>query len=99
MSSKYIELFIAHEYGKERLWLFDFTIIRKSSSHQTRWIRHIHGFKIGIDLTIAYNGFISLVKMLCLAISLTAKHRILEGDVAIYDVFIVVEIVIKDIWG
>jgi hypothetical protein len=41
----------------------------------------------------------SLVKMLCLAISLTAKYRILEGDVAVYNIFIVVEIIIKDIWG
>jgi hypothetical protein len=41
----------------------------------------------------------SLVKMLCLAISLTAKHYILEGDIAIYNVVIVIEIVIKDIWG
>jgi hypothetical protein len=99
MSSKYIELFIAYKYSKERLWLFDFIIIRKSSSHQTRWIRYIYSFKIGIDLTVAYDGFMSLVKMLCLAISLTAKHCILEGDVAIYDVLIIVEIVIKDIWG
>jgi hypothetical protein len=37
--------------------------------------------------------------MLPLAISLTAKYHILKGDVAIYDVFIVVEIIIKDIWG
>jgi hypothetical protein len=35
--------------------------------------------------------------MLCLAISLTAKHYILEGDIAIYNVVIVIEIVIKDI--
>jgi hypothetical protein len=41
----------------------------------------------------------SLVKVLLLVISFVTKHRILEGDVAIYDVFIVVEIVIKDIWG
>jgi hypothetical protein len=39
----------------------------------------------------------SLVKMLCLAISLTAKHCILEGDVAVYDIFIIIEIIIKDI--
>jgi hypothetical protein len=37
--------------------------------------------------------------MLCLAISLIAKHCILKGDIAIYNVVIVVEIVIKDIWG
>ena len=35
--------------------------------------------------------------MLCLAISLTAKHYILEGDVAVYNIFIVIEIIIKDI--
>jgi hypothetical protein len=35
--------------------------------------------------------------MLSLAISLIAKHRILKGDVAIYNVFIIIEIIIKDI--
>jgi hypothetical protein len=35
--------------------------------------------------------------MLSLAISLIAKYRILKGDVAIYNVFIIIEIVIKDI--
>jgi hypothetical protein len=35
--------------------------------------------------------------MLLLAISLATKHRILKGDVAIYNVFIIIEIVIKDI--
>jgi hypothetical protein len=39
----------------------------------------------------------SLVKVLPLAISLIAKHRILEGDVAVYNIFIIVEIIIKDI--
>ena len=35
--------------------------------------------------------------MLCLAISLTTKYYILKGDVAIYNVLIVIEIIIKDI--
>jgi hypothetical protein len=35
--------------------------------------------------------------MLCLAISPTAKHRILEGNVAIHNIFIIIEIMIKDI--
>jgi hypothetical protein len=35
--------------------------------------------------------------MLRLAISLTAKHRILKGDVAVYNIFIIIEIIIKDI--
>jgi hypothetical protein len=35
--------------------------------------------------------------MLCLAISLIAKHYILKGDIAIYNVIIIIEIVIKDI--
>jgi hypothetical protein len=35
--------------------------------------------------------------MLPLVISLTAKHGIFKEDVAIYNVFIIVEIVIKDI--
>jgi hypothetical protein len=41
----------------------------------------------------------SLVKMLLLAIGLTVKHCILKGDVTIHNVFIIIEIVIKDIWG
>jgi hypothetical protein len=40
----------------------------------------------------------SLVKMLLLAISLIAKHRILEGDVAVYNIQIIIEFIIKDIW-
>jgi hypothetical protein len=35
--------------------------------------------------------------MLRLAISLTAKYRILKGDVAVYNIFIIIEIIIKDI--
>jgi hypothetical protein len=35
--------------------------------------------------------------MLRLVISLIAKHRILKRDVAVYNIFIVVEIIIKDI--
>jgi len=35
--------------------------------------------------------------MLCLAIGLITKHYIFKGDIAIYNVFIVIEIVIKDI--
>jgi hypothetical protein len=35
--------------------------------------------------------------MLPLAISLTVKHRILKEDIAIYNVFIIIEIIIKDI--
>jgi hypothetical protein len=37
--------------------------------------------------------------MLCLAISPIAKYYILKGDVAIYNIFIIIEIIIKDIWG
>ena len=33
--------------------------------------------------------------MLCLAISLTTKHYILKGYIAIYNVFIIIEIIIK----
>jgi hypothetical protein len=39
----------------------------------------------------------SLVKVLSLAISLIAKYYIFEGDIAIYNVFIIIEIIIKDI--
>jgi len=39
----------------------------------------------------------SLVKMLLLAISLAAKHRILKGDVAVHNIRIVIEFIIKDI--
>jgi hypothetical protein len=39
----------------------------------------------------------SLVKMLLLAISLIAKHRVLEGDVAVYNIRIIIEFIIKDI--
>jgi hypothetical protein len=35
--------------------------------------------------------------MLCLAISLIAKYCVLKGDVTIYNVVIIIEIVIKDI--
>jgi hypothetical protein len=35
--------------------------------------------------------------MLRLVISLTAKHCILKGDVAVYNIFIIIEIIIKDI--
>jgi hypothetical protein len=35
--------------------------------------------------------------MLRLVISLTAKHRILKEDVAVYNIFIIIEIIIKDI--
>jgi hypothetical protein len=35
--------------------------------------------------------------MFCLVISLTTKYHILKGDVAIYNVLIIIEIVIKDI--
>jgi hypothetical protein len=35
--------------------------------------------------------------MLLLAISLITKHYILKGDIAIYNVFIIIEIIIKDI--
>jgi hypothetical protein len=35
--------------------------------------------------------------MLYLAISLIAKHYILKGDIAIYNIVIIIEIVIKDI--
>jgi hypothetical protein len=77
----------------------DITTIRQASSYWARGVRYIHGFKSGIDLVVAYNRFISLVKMLCLAISLTAKYRILKEDVAVYNIFIVIEIIIKDIRG
>ena len=99
MTSKHVELLIPYKYLKEGRWILDITTIRKASSHWARGVGHIYGFKIGIDLVIAYNGFMSLVKMLCLAISLIAKHRILKGDVTIYNVLIVIEIVVKDIRG
>jgi hypothetical protein len=35
--------------------------------------------------------------MLRLVISLIAKHYILKGDVAVYNIFIIIEIIIKDI--
>ena len=99
MACEHVELLIPYKHLEERRWFLDITTVRKASSHWARGVGHIHGLKTGIDLVIAYDGFMSLVKMLPLAISLTAKHRILEGDVAIHNVFIVVEIVIKDIWG
>jgi hypothetical protein len=97
MTCEYVELLIPYKHLKEGRWFIDITTVRKASSYWARGVGHIHGFKTGINLVVAYNGFISLVKMLCLAISLTVKHCILEGDVAVYDIFIVVEIIIKDI--
>jgi hypothetical protein len=35
--------------------------------------------------------------MLLLAISLTAKHRILKGHVVVYNIRIIIEFIIKDI--
>jgi hypothetical protein len=94
---KHIELLIPYKHLKEGRRFIDITTIRKASSYWARGVGHIHSFKTSIDLVVAYNGFMSLVKMLRLAISLTAKHRILKGDVAVYNIFIVVEIIIKDI--
>jgi hypothetical protein len=90
-------LLIPYKHLKEGRWFINITTIRKASSYWARGVRHIYGFKTSIDLVVTYNRFISLVKILCLAISLTAKHYILEGDVAVYNIFIVVEIMIKDI--
>jgi hypothetical protein len=90
-------LLIPYKHLKEGRWFINITTIRKASSYWARGVGHIYGFKTRIDLVVTYNRFISLVKILCLAISLTAKHYILEGDVAVYNIFIVVEIMIKDI--
>jgi hypothetical protein len=97
ITCKYIELLIPYKHLEEGRRFLDIITIRKTSSHWARRVGHIHGLKININLVITYNRFISLVKMLPLAISLIAKHYILKGDVAIYNVFIIIEIIIKDI--
>jgi hypothetical protein len=66
---------------------------------RARRVGHIHSLKIGINLVFAHDGFMSLVKILSVAISLIAKRRILEGDVTVYDIRIVVEFIIKDLGG
>jgi hypothetical protein len=97
ITCKYIKLLIPYKHLKEGRRFIDIIIVRKASSYWARGVRYIYSFKTSIDLVIAYNGFISLVKMLRLVISLIAKHRILKGDVAVYNIFIIVEIIIKDI--
>ena len=97
MTCKYIELLILYKYLEEGRRILDIITVRKASSYWARGVGYIHSFKTSIDLVIAYNGFISLVKMLRLAISLIAKHRILKEDVAVYNIFIIIEIIIKDI--
>lgn len=94
---KHIKLLIPYKHLKEGRRFLDIITVRKASSYWARGVGHIHGFKIGINLVIAYNGFMSLIKMLCLAISLIAKHYILDGDIAIYNVLVVIEIIVKDI--
>jgi hypothetical protein len=97
MTCKHIELLIPYKHLKEGYWFINIIIVRKASSYWARGVRHIYSFKTSIDLVITYNGFMSLVKILRLAISLIAKHCILKGDVAVYNIFIVIEIIIKDI--
>ena len=54
-------------------------------------------FKININLIIIYNKFISLIKILYLTINLIIKYYIFKKDVIIYNIFIIIEIIIKDI--
>jgi len=99
MTYKHVELLISYKHLEEGRRVLDITTVRKASSYWARGVGHIYGLKIGINLIVTYNGFMSLVKMLSLTISLIAKYRILKGDVAVYDIRIVVELMIKDIWG
>jgi hypothetical protein len=92
---KHIKLLISYKHLKEGRWFLNIITIRKASSYWVRGVRHIYSLKIGINLVVAYNRFISLVKMLCLVISFITKYYILKGYITIYNVFIVVEIIIK----
>jgi hypothetical protein len=99
MTCKYVELLIPYKHLEEGRRILDITTIRKASSYWARRIGHIYGLKISINLVVTHDGFMSLVKMLLLAISLIAKHRILKGHVAVYNIRIVIEFIIKDVWG
>jgi hypothetical protein len=96
MTCKYIELLILYKYLEEGRRILDIITVRKASSYWARRIGHIYGLKISINLVITYNRFMSLVKILLLVISLAAKHRILKGHVAVYDIRII-EFMIKDV--
>jgi hypothetical protein len=97
MTCKHIELLISYKHLEEGRRILDITTVRKASSYWARRIGHIYGLKININLVVTHNGFMSLVKILLLAISLTVKHRILKGHVAVYDIRIVIEFMIKDV--
>jgi hypothetical protein len=88
-------LLIPYKHLEEGRQICGITTVRKASSYWARGVRHIYGFKTSIDLVIIYNIAMGLVKILGLGVSLVAKDGIFEGDVAIYNILVIVEVVVK----
>jgi hypothetical protein len=99
MTCEHVELLIPYKHLKEGRRICGITTVRKASFHWARGVGYIYGFKTGIDLVVVYDIAMGLVKMLGLGVSLVAKDGIFEGDVAIYNVLVVVEVVVKLVQG
>jgi hypothetical protein len=76
---------------------FNIIVIYKTSSQWTRGVRYIYWLKLVVKLATLYNRFVYLMEMFRLAVSLCTKYYIFKGYIAIYNLVIIIEVVIKNI--